>query len=139
MFRLLTRTFRHTFRPLSRPAAIFLAWTHRYTVALWGRSLIDEGRYQASMRAVAPTRWRKLLTALWRVTSDPRLANAPELHRLTVVGDRVAPEVPDTWHARHLLDVRLGADLTDVDAETGSTNRRWPTSESVAAPPSFVA
>ncbi len=108
MARLVLRTLRLLTRPLSRPAALFLAWTHRYTVALWWRSMRDEFGQQIALGRPNVARWRHLLTSLWRVSSDARLANAPELRRLAIDGVGVTVDADHTWHGRYLLDTRLG-------------------------------
>lgn len=108
MFRLARRLLRRIIRPISRPAALFLAWTHRYTVGLWWRSLEHEARHQIEHRQFDPTRVRHLMTALWRVSSDARLANAPELRRLSLDEVGVIVDAEQTWRSRTLLDTRLG-------------------------------
>jgi hypothetical protein len=117
MFKLARTSVRHLVRPISRPSALFLAWTHRYTLALWARSLQTETRNQLAGRSFAPKRWVRLLRGLWRVTRDPRLANAPDLRRLTVVDDRLTPEVPLGWHAAHLLNLRIGTDPAPAEQQ----------------------
>jgi hypothetical protein len=71
---------------MSRPAALFLLWTHRRTVALWLRSL---GAEFARGRADAhdPQRWKTLVSALWRVSRDSTLLLENELRRLVVADD----------------------------------------------------
>jgi hypothetical protein len=86
MFRLLRGIARHLFVPISRPAALLLAWTHRFTVLLWVRSIIDEGRTQVAARAIDRGRWTRLATCLWETSTDPNLANRRELRRLTPDG-----------------------------------------------------
>lgn len=108
MFRMLVRTVRHLLRPISRPAALFLAWTHRYTVALWWRSIRDEFVAQYRSGTFDPARWKQLVSSLWRVSSDARLANSPELRRIAIEGSNVTVDAAETWQGRFLLDTRLG-------------------------------
>jgi hypothetical protein len=113
MFRFTHRLTRRLIRPISRPAAIYLAWTHRYTVALWWRSLVGEVKDQIGNGRLVLGRWKKLLTSLWRVSTDPRLANSPDLRSLAVDGSNVTVDAAETWHGRYLLETRLG--LTNLD------------------------
>lgn len=108
MIRALARTARRLVRPASRPAALVLAWTHRHTLALWGRSIGHEVRQQLDAGGANLPRAKKLLTTLWKVTSDNQLANAPELRRISIDGDRVRVDAVETWQSRYLLDSRLG-------------------------------
>jgi len=107
MIRLLRRTTRPVLRPISRSAVVLLAWSQRYTIALWMRSTRDEVMHQLSRRAVDVPRWKRLLSSLWRISSDPRLANTPELRRIALDGDRVTLDATETWHGRFLLDSKL--------------------------------
>lgn len=108
MVRALARTARRLIRPASRPAALMLAWTHRHTLALWGRSIGKEVRQQIDVGKPDLPRARKLLTSLWKISSDAQLANAPELRRISIDGDRVTVDAVETWQSRYLLDNRLG-------------------------------
>ena len=107
MFRILRRTTRPVVRPISRAAIVLLAWSQRYTLALWLRSIRDETMHQASRRRTDVRRWKRLMTALWRISSDPRLANTPELRRIALDGDTVTLDASETWHGRYLLDSQL--------------------------------
>jgi len=108
MVRTLARTARRLVHPASRPAALVLAWTHRHTVALWCRSIGGEAREQFTLRRPNLSRSRKLLTSLWRVSTDARLANAPELRRIGISDDGITVEAVATWQGRYHLDTRLG-------------------------------
>jgi len=102
-------------RPISRAAIVVLIWSQRHTVALWFRSIRDEVMHQTSRRRTDPRRWKRLLSALWRISSDPRLANTPELRRIALDGDTVTLDASETWHGRYLLDNQLN--LTKIPAD----------------------
>lgn len=110
MIRTLARTASRLVRPASRPAALVLAWTHRYTVALWARSIGAEARTQIDARRADFTRSKHLLKSLWRVSSDSRLANAPELRRIAISDAGITIDALETWQGRYILDTRLGID-----------------------------
>jgi hypothetical protein len=115
MFRILRRTTRPVLRPISRSAVVLLMWSQRYTVALWVRSVRDEFMHQLSRRRTDVRRWKRLLSALWRISSDPRLANTPELRRIALDGETVTLDASETWHGRYLLDSQLN--LTKIPAD----------------------
>lgn len=121
MFRITPRLTRRLIRPISRPAAIYLAWTHRYTVALWWRSLVGEVKDQIGNGHLVLGRWKQLLTSLWRVSTDPRLANSPDLRSLAVDGSNVTVDAAESWHGRYLLDTRLGLTKLDPNPDRHST------------------
>jgi hypothetical protein len=108
MVRTLARTASRLVRPASRPAALILAWTHRYTVALWARSIGAEARQQFDARQPNFSRSKQLLKSLWRVSSDSRLANAPELRRIAINDAGITIDAVETWQGRYILDNRLG-------------------------------
>ena len=115
MIRILRRTARPVLRPISRSAVLLLFWSQRYTLALWFRSIRDESMHQLSRRRTDVRRWKRLLSALWRISSDPRLANTPELRRIALDGDTVTLDASETWHGRYLLDNQLN--LTKIPAD----------------------
>jgi hypothetical protein len=115
MIRFLRRTTRPVLRPISRTAVVLLLWSQRHTLALWFRSVRDEFMHQASRRGTDVRRWKRLLSALWRISSDPRLANTPELRRIALDGDTVTLDASETWHGRYLLDSQLN--LTKIPAD----------------------
>ena len=115
MFRIFRRTTRPVFRPISRAALVLLMWSQRYTLALWVRSIRDEGMHQAARRRSDVRRWKRLFSALWRISSDPRLANTPELRRIALDGETVTLDASETWHGRYLLDSQLN--LTKIPAD----------------------
>ena len=115
MIRILRRTTRPVLRPISRSAVVLLMWSQRYTLALWLRSVRDEFRHQLSHRRTDVGRWKRLLSALWRISSDPRLANTPELRRIALDGNTVTLDASETWHGRYLLDSQLN--LTKIPAD----------------------
>jgi len=94
---------------------VVLAWSQRYTLALWFRSIRDEFMHQLSRRRTDVARWKRLLSSLWRITSDPRLANTPELKRIELEGDTVTLDATETWHGRFLLDSQLN--LTKIQPD----------------------
>ncbi len=77
-----------------------LAWSQRYTVALWWRSLKGELRRG---QPVDFRRVRTLLKTLVKVSAEPRLSNAPQLRTLALVADTVVAESDQHWHERDLL------------------------------------
>lgn len=91
MFRL-----RRLFRPLSRPAALLLAWQHRKTLAMWARSIRAELDHARATGRPDTARWKALLPAMWRnreaaergtvdalrVTADGRVVARDEYDRL---------------------------------------------------------
>jgi hypothetical protein len=115
MIRFLRRTTRPVLRPISRTAVVLLLWSQRHTLALWFRSVRDEFMHQTSRRGTDVRRWKRLLSALWRISSDPRLANTPELRRIALDGDTVTLDASETWHGRYLLDNQLN--LTKIPAD----------------------
>jgi hypothetical protein len=115
MIRFLRRTTRPVLRPISRTAVVLLLWSQRHTLALWFRSVRDEFMHQTSRRGTDVRRWKRLLSALWRISSDPRLANTPELRRIALDGDTVTLDASETWHGRYLLDSQLN--LTKIPAD----------------------
>lgn len=122
MIRFLARITRPISRPLSRSVVLLLAWSQRHTIALWFRSIRDEFRHQYSHRATDPQRWKQLLSSLWRISSDPRLANTPELRRITLDGDSITLDATETWHGRFLLDSEMNLTKIDADAPLGDTS-----------------
>ena len=115
MLRILNRTTRPITRPLSRSAVLLLAWSQRFTLALWFRSARDEVMYQVSRRRFDSRRWKRLVSSLWRISSDPRLANTPELRRIALDGESVTLDAEETWHGRFLLDSRMN--LTKISED----------------------
>lgn len=107
-------------RPIGRLAVLALAWSQRYTVALWFRSVRDEAMHQSSRRTFDGARWKRLLSSLWRISSDPRLANTPELRRITLDGESVTLDAEETWHGRFLLDSRMN--LTKLSEDDPRAN-----------------
>ena len=132
MFRIFRRTTRPVVRPISRAAIVLLMWSQRYTLALWFRSLRDETMHQVSRRRTDVKRWKRLVSALWRISSDPRLANTPELRRIALDGDTVTLDASETWHGRYLLDSQLNLTKIPADDPLSDTEVR-PASSSVLA------
>ena len=60
-------------------------------------------------------RWKRLISALWRISSDPRLANTPELREISLEGETVTLDASETWHGRFLLDSQMN--LTKIPAD----------------------
>ena len=98
-----THILRRLTRPVSRPAALFLLWTHRRTVALWLRSFRSEFAHGQS-NAHDPQRWKTLVSALWRVSKDSTLLQENELRRLVVADDD------------EIVVASLGSDTVDASA-----------------------
>lgn len=121
MIRTLTRTARPITRPISRSAILLLAWSQRFTLALWFRTVRDEFMYQLSRRRFDARRWKRLMSSLWRISSDPRLANTPELRRIALDGDSVTLDAEETWHGRFLLDSQMNlTKLAESDPRANS-------------------
>lgn len=99
----LARTFRRLVRPTSRPAALFLLWSHRRTIALWLRSMRDEFRRGMQVGGQDRDRWKRLLSSLWKVSNSTSLMQENELRRLTVLpdGNTVAADVGEPWPDQH--------------------------------------
>ncbi len=105
-------------RPFSRTALVVLAWTYRHTLGLWARSLTTE------LRRPEPFdqgRFRRLVSSLIRVSTDPLTANARELKRLRIDNDTVDVDVDEGWsRAQHLvMRLRERSDITDVRVPGG--------------------
>jgi hypothetical protein len=99
-----------------------LAWSQRHTVALWWRSLKGEVHRGQPLDF---GRVRTLLKALYKVSAEPRLSNAPQLRTLALVNDTVVAESDQHWHERDLLGHLLrGIDHVNevqfVDSAMGS-------------------
>lgn len=104
-------------RLLARPVVLALLWGRRHTILLWARSLAGELRG----RRIEPRRLRSLVTALFRVSRDARLANAPELRRLRLGADDVLEVEADAhWAeapvAAALLEAVDGINLVRLTA-----------------------
>lgn len=90
---------------LRRPAWWLLAWSQRHTLGLWGRSIRAE---VAGTKPMDAGRARRLVKALYKVTTDSRLTNSPGLRSLTVVGDELVAETDMHWPQREVLAAVLG-------------------------------
>jgi hypothetical protein len=89
-----------------------LLWSHRHTAALWWRSLRKELR---SGRETDVAQLRKLVVVLYKVSSESRLANAPQLRSISVTDDTVVADADEHWHERELLGhVLRGVDHVNV-------------------------
>ena len=66
-----------------------------------------------------------------RISSDPRLANTPELRRIALDGDTVTLDASETWHGRYLLDSQLN--LTKIPADDPLSDSVQPAHSSVLA------
>jgi hypothetical protein len=110
MFRSIARTVRRLTRPVSRPAALFLLWSHRRTIALWFRSIRDEIGHARQQGRFDPARWKRLIAALWRVSQESDLLRENELRRLVVTGDEaVVADVGEPWPERRDFE-RVGVE-----------------------------
>jgi hypothetical protein len=90
------RLFRRFFRPMSRPAALLLAWQHRKTLAMWARSIRDEAkRVRATGGRPDPARLKVLLPALWHQRDA---AERGTVQSLTVTAS--CPAAPRAAHRR---------------------------------------
>jgi hypothetical protein len=80
--------------PLSRIALATFAWRHRHEVLRWGRSLYEQliGR-----RNVSPAQAVRIGTVLFAIASAEELRDAPQLRKVTMVGDEVDLEVDENW------------------------------------------
>ena len=93
-------------RLLARPVVLALLWGRRHTLALWARSVAGEVRRTGGTDV---HRLGSLLRALLKVTRDARLANAPELRRLSLRDDVIEVDADAHWDRRGVLTTVLGA------------------------------
>jgi hypothetical protein len=102
---ILSRTLVKLIGALRRHAWWLLAWSQRHTLTLWGRSLRAEltGRGSTDVGRV-----RRLVTALYKVSSDWRLTNSAGLTLLTLVDDEVVAHTDPHWPQREVLVSVLG-------------------------------
>lgn len=116
MFRFLRRRL---FRPFSRTALLLLAWNHRQTVGIWGRSLAAELR-----RGGSPDlgRVKRLVGSLWRLstnTLDEELAGVRRLRvvdgdLVTIEGDGLGVDVAANVLADRITVVATGSPVDDI-------------------------
>lgn len=107
------RLFRRFFRPLSRPAALLLAWQHRKTLAMWARSVRDEAQYARVAGRPDVARWKALLPALWHQRDA---AERGTVQSLAVTDDhRVVP-----GRTTATPDAAATASYTDIEVPLGS-------------------
>jgi hypothetical protein len=81
-----TRISKRLTRPMSRPFALFLLWSHRRTIAFWIRSFRTEFE-RGRVHGHDPQRWRTLVRALVSVSRESSLLQENELRRLIVTAD----------------------------------------------------
>jgi hypothetical protein len=115
------RLFRRFFRPMSRPAALLLAWQHRKTLAMWARSIRDEAkRVRATGGRPDPARLKVLLPALWHQRDA---AERGTVQSLTVTDDhRVVPGRPASSPSTFTTSAYAGVDVplgTEVPVSVG--------------------
>lgn len=95
-------------RAIRHPAWWLLAYSQRHTLALWWRSLRAE---LARGLPVDRTRFGRLAAALYHLSADSRLSNAPELKSIEVVDDVVVAHTDEHWAKRPILaNVLTGVD-----------------------------
>ncbi|HWL43540.1 MAG TPA: hypothetical protein VNQ73_11400 [Ilumatobacter sp.] len=90
--------------PPGRALAALLIWSHRQTLALWGRSLAAELRRHPR----DPQRLMTLVRTLWKVSTDPRLRGVSGIRSLSVDTDLLGdtdPSIRATLVRATLLDV----------------------------------
>jgi hypothetical protein len=97
------RTLRAMVFPLSRTVLIAVMWSNRYTVGLWGRSLVREVR----ANGVDPVRLQHLVRALWTVTNHQAVSNSPSLRSLAVRDTGFEIEARADWIGRPLVEELL--------------------------------
>lgn len=102
--RSLARSLRRATAPVRWSLVGLYGWSHRHTLALWWRSLAFARRDGLGARDL-----RHLGRGLAKVTLDRRLANAPEIHHLRLVGDTIEVDVEPGWASREMLATVLGA------------------------------
>jgi hypothetical protein len=107
------RLFRRFFRPLSRPAALLLAWQHRKTLAMWARSIRDEAQQARTAGRPDVARWKALLPALWQQRMAAERGTVQSLKvtedRRVVPGDTPTTAYPSTSYAG--VDVPVGTEV----------------------------
>lgn len=94
------------FNKVSRMAMVTFLWNRRYEVKRWGASLWNE---LTSSGKVDPARLKTLASVLLNVTRDPKLANAPELRAVRLVGDKVELDMDPGWVYANRLVGNLAA------------------------------
>ena len=87
-------------KPVSRLALMMFAWRHRHEILRWGRSLYD----QLGRADLSPARAVRTGLVLFAIASDDRLRDAPQLRKVSMIGDEVDLEVDQSWpHVPHLV------------------------------------
>jgi hypothetical protein len=104
---------RSLLNPLTRAALMTFAWNHRHEILRWGRTLYDQlvGRTD-----VSPARAVRIGRVLFAIASEDELRNAPELRKVTMVGDTVDLVVDPRWAQlpRLVARVRSTKGVADV-------------------------
>lgn len=90
------------FNPFTRTAVLAFAWSHRRTIARWGRSLSAELRRPGR---IDPARLQQIARVLWVITRDDELAKAGQLREVRLQGtELVVDSVPGWKRTARLVD-----------------------------------
>ena len=108
-----TRITKRLTRPVSRPFALFLLWSHRRTIAFWARSLRTEFEHGRS-HGHDPQRWRTLVRALFSVSKESSLLQENELRRLVVTADDAVVATVSADDVDASAFVRTGTETVSV-------------------------
>lgn len=82
---------------------LFLFWTKRHTLRQWATSLrmeVSRGRFDRA-------RFQTLVHALYKLSTDDRVANSPKVRSLRVVGDLVEVDADMHWNQLPALRTAL--------------------------------
>lgn len=102
---ILSRMLLKSVGALRRHAWLLVAWSQRHTVTLWSRSISAELK---GRRPIDLGRVRRLVSALFKVSSDWRLTNSAGLTMLALVDDEVVADTDPHWPHREVLVSVLG-------------------------------
>lgn len=111
------RTMRSLATPFTRTALLAFAWSHRYTIMRWGRSLWNELRRPGR---IDPGRLTLIGKVLWAITSDDRLARSRKLRHVRLEGSTLVIDASPGWTGT----ARLVDELSGIDGITAITDTK---------------
>lgn len=109
------RTMRSLANPFTRTALLAFAWTHRYTIMRWGRSLWNELRRPGR---IDPDRLVLIGRVLWTITGDERLARSSKLRHVRLDGSTLVIDASPGWTGT----ARLVDELSGIEGITAITD-----------------
>ena len=110
------RRFGMLFNPFTRTAALAFAWSHRRSVARWGRSLMTELRRPGR---IEPHRLQQIVKVLWAITGNEALSKSKQLREVRLEGNVLVVDATPGWkRTGELVDV-----LGDVPGVTRIVDR----------------